>query len=209
MLFAAVFDDLWANIIAGALALALGWFWGRWRAMRIWKSKEFKDRAVLALNTLQTEEGKTKLSLRTLFEKDLRDVLQNDSMVRIVENAIEKVTPENPLVPIDKEDSWYVLNAILNKIAEQFATGILRRDMSMPIQSKRYVFCITFEKEGGIRMQKTRIMMLQKEHLVNFPEAGEILLESEKHSTRIQTLRIMKQEMQKNPHLFMDIELYQ
>lgn len=201
--------DIWGNLIAGLVILAVGWFWSRWHTMRTWQTKQFKDRVVLSLNTLQQKNEKNFLTLRTLFEKDLYDVLQNRSMVSIVEHTIEEVTPENPLLRISKEDSWYVLNAVLNKIAEQFAVGTIRRDMGCDIQSKRYLFCLTFEREGGLRMQKLRIMLMQKEHLLNFPETGEILLESEKHSTRIQTLRILKQEYAHSPHLFMELELYQ
>ncbi len=209
MLLAGFFEGIGDNIIAGLLILVVGWFWGRWRAMLTWQSKAFKDRVVLALNTLQNENGKLKLTLRTLFEKDLRDVFQNESMVRIIENAIEKTTSENPLLPIDKKDSWYLLNAILNKIAEHFSSGILRRDMGLPVQSKRYTFCITYKKEASVRMQKIRIIIMQKEQFLNFPETGEISLESDRHALRIETLRILKREMEKTPHLFMDIELYQ
>jgi len=204
-----LFDNVWGNIAAALVLLALGWFWSHWHTLRVWQSKKFKDRMVLSLNTIQKIDGKYKLTLRTLFEKDVFEALQNRSMVRIVENAIDDVTPENPLIKIAKEDTWYVLNAILNKIAEQFSTGILRRDMGLDVTTKKYVFCLTFEKEGGLRMQKIRVMLIQKEALLEFPESGEILLESEKHSTRIQTLRILKQEYQKDPSLFMEMELYQ
>jgi len=209
MMSFAFLTGLWDNILAGVMILLIGWFWGRWRTMRIWKSKQFKDRVVLSLNTLQKQGEKYALTLRTLFEKDLFDVLQNHSMVKIVQNAIEETTAQNPILKLPKEDAWYVLNAVLNKIAEQSAEGILRRDMGMNVVTQRYIFCLTFEKEGGLRMQKVRIMMMQKEHLVNFPDAGEILLESSKHSTRIQTLRILKEEFKTNPHLFMEIEIYQ
>ncbi len=207
--FISLLDNVWGNIAAALVLLALGWFWSRWHTLRMWQTKQFKDRMVLSLNTVQKVDGKYKLTLRTLFEKDVYEVLQNRSMVRIVEHAIDQVTPENPLLKIDKENTWYVLNAILNKIAEQFDDGILRRDMGLDVTTKRYVFCLTFEKEGGLRMQKIRVMLIQKESLLEFPESGEILLESEKHSTRIQTLRLLKQEYNKDPSLFMELELYQ
>lgn len=205
----AYFNGLWDNVLGAVIILAVGWLWGRWRTLRTWKKKEFKNRVVLALNTLTKEGSQYKLSLRTIFEKDILDVLQNVSMVEAVNDAISKKDPCNPMIPLPKDCSWYILNAILNRIAEQFAAGTIRRDMGLSVKSTWYTFCLTFETEGELRMHKIRIMLIQKDLLTNFPEASDILLESDRHSTRVQTLRTLKQEMDLNPHLFMNLELYQ
>ena len=200
---------LWEEIIAGTIILIIGWSWGRWRASRAWQQKRFKNRVVLALNSLGQEGDKPHLRLRTLFERDICSVLQNTSMVDILNKAIDKVTPEEPLLHFEADNAWYLLNAVLNQIAEQFATGALRQDMGMTVQKQWYTFCYTFETEGSIRMHKIRVMLIKKEDLHNFPESGDIALESKKHTTRVKTLRYLKQQRQKFPHLFMDIELCQ
>ncbi|NUM36179.1 MAG: hypothetical protein HUU50_16680 [Candidatus Brocadiae bacterium] len=201
--------NVWQELLAALLILSFGWFWGKWRAIVVWKKKEFKNRILIALNTVFKEGSQYRLSLRTLFEKDLYDVLQDERMVRLVEKAIDEATEENPILKFQKEDSWYILNSVLNKIAEQFATWTIRRDMGLGVNSKWYTFCMTFEKEGGVKMHKIRVMLIQKDILANFPDEGEILLESGKHTTRVKTLRLMKKELQENPHLFMHLELYQ
>ncbi len=206
--FAFLFD-VWKELFAAIVILLIGWCWGKWRAIIIWKKKEFKNRILIALNTLYKEGNQYRLSLRTLFEKDLYDVLQDERMVRLVEKAIDATPEENPVLRLEKEDSWYILNSVLNKIAEQFATWTIRRDMGLGVNSKWYTFCMTYEKEGGVKMHKIRVMLIQKDILLNFPDEGEILLESGKHTTRVKTLRIMKKELQENPHLFMNLELYQ
>jgi hypothetical protein len=200
-------QGLWEQIIAALIILTIGWMWGNWRSIVAWQKKQFRDRVLLALNCIEKQGDKTNLVLRTLFEKDINDVFQNSTVVKIVQKAIEETTENNPILRIPQEDAWYVLNAVLNRISEQFATGLLRKDMGAPVVSKWYTFCLTFEKEGGLRIQKLRIMLIEKEDFHNFPETGEVIVESEKHKGRIQTLRLLKQEIAKSPYLFMNIEL--
>jgi hypothetical protein len=201
---------LWEQILAAALILFVGWMWGRWRSILAWHKKQFRDRVLLSLNCLNKQDDKTYLKLRTLFERDIHEVFQNDNMEKIVQKAIEQTTESDPLLRLPQEDGWYVLNAVLNRISEEFASGMLRKDMGLEVVSKWYTFCLTFEKEGGLRIQKLRVMLVEKDRLAEFPENIELdhfVFESEKHKGRIQTLRFLKQELQKNPNLFMHIEL--
>lgn len=207
MIFLVLTDGIGTEIIAALLILTVGWLWGRWRSSLAWRKKEFRNRIVLALNHTEQQGDKTALKLRTLFERNIQDVFHNSTMIEVVNKAINEVNDEDPLLPLPKEDSWYVLNAILNQIAEQFARGTLAKNMGCPVTSKWYLFCLTFEKDGGIRMHKLRIMLIQKEALLNFPDSGDIELESEKHKLRIETLRKMKKEFTQRPHLFMDMEI--
>lgn len=200
-------QGVWEQIIAGVLILLAGWIWGNWRSIQAWRKKQFRDRVLLALNSLDNKGDKPILKLRTLFERDIHEVFQNNAMEKIVQEAVTKVSENDPILRLSQENSWYVLNAVLNRISEQFASGLLRRDMGMVATSKWYVFCLTFEKEGGLRIQKIRIMLMEKDTFINFPAEGEIGVESEKHTFRIHTLRLLRQEYQKNPHLFMHIEL--
>lgn len=208
MFFLIEFSQFGFEFLTAIVILTVGWTWMMWRSSTAWRKKEFKDRVLLSLNCIETtNEGKTFLRLRTLFEKDIHDVLHNNAMVGIVRRHLRKVKVGDPLVRLPKEEAWYVLNAILNKIAEQFATGTLRKDMGLPTTTKSYTFCLSFELQGAIRIQKLRIMMIEKEKLLRFPDAGPVEVESQTHLIRVETLRLMKNELAKNPHLFMHVEL--
>jgi hypothetical protein len=200
-------QGIWEQIVAGVIILLVGWMWVTLRSIQAWRKKQFRDRVLLSLNSLDKKGDKTTLKLRTLFERDIHDVFQNNQMEKLVQEAVTQVSENDPLLHLSQDQAWYVLNAVLNRISEQFASGLLKRDMGIPVTSKWYTFCLTFEKEGGVRIQKLRIMLMEKELFNNFLNAGEIGVESDKHLFRIQTLRLLRQEYDKNPHLFMNIEL--
>ena len=97
-------------------------------------------------------------------------------MVKIVKKAIKASTEDNPLLIFPEDEAWYVLNATLNQIISHFTKGTLKKDMGIPVTSQLYTFCFTFEKEGGIRMQKVRVLLIQKNLLKNFPDNHDIVL---------------------------------
>lgn len=200
-------SSLWEEIVAAAVILTIGWAIGKWKSEQNWRKKEFKNRILLSLNSIKEKEGKKHLILRTMFEDDVRQIFHSPSMVSLLMQSAKETKVGEPIVPLPKEDAWYILNAILNHISERYSNGTLKRDMGADVVTKWYTFCITFEREGEIRMQKIRIMFMEKEALENFPEDGDIQLESPKHKIRIDTLRHLKHAREKTPHLFMDIEL--
>ena len=59
------------KLLTGLFLMALGWFWGRKRALADWKKKEFLDRINLSLNSIDSGT----LKIRTLSEKRCEDVL--------------------------------------------------------------------------------------------------------------------------------------
>lgn len=216
-LFISELASVWIEIFGAICVLSIGWLWGRWRSGVAWKQKRFTNRVVLSLNSLTYQEveseGKTTkkpvLQLRTIFERDAIYVFQNEIMAEILNKCIKKVEPSDCLVHFAKEDSWYMLNAILNQICERFADGLLKKDMGMPIETRWYTFCMTYELEGSIRTHKPRVMMMEKEAFDNFPDDDpkNFVLEAETHTTRVKTLQHLKKQRQKYPHLFMDIQL--
>lgn len=217
LLFLAKLADVWVEIFAAICVLSIGWLWGRWRSGLAWKQKRFTNRVVLSLNSLTHEEveekgqkvNKPKLQLRTIFERDAIYVFQNEIMAEILNKCIKKVQPSDCLVHFDSQDSWYMLNAILNQIGERFSDGLLKKDMGMPVETRWYTFCMTYELDGSIRTHKPRVMMMEKEAFENFPDESPdgFILEAETHKTRVKTLQHLKRQKQKYPHLFMDIQL--
>ena len=133
--------------------LSVGWLWGRWKSGVAWKQKKFTKRVVLSLNTLSFEEVEEKgvkkqrpvLQLRTIFERDAIYVFQNEIMADILGKCLKEVQPSDCLVHFPEKDAWYMLNAVLNQIAERFSDGIMRKDAGLPVETRWYTFCMTYE----------------------------------------------------------------
>lgn len=201
------------KLIGPVVGILIGWLWGQWQSMQAWSKKEFTSSIVLSLNSVElytSQEEDTpvgSLKLRTLFERELRDVYPNRAMEDIVRSAGKETRPGDPILRFAKEDAWYILNSILNQISEQFAVGTMRADMGLEVDKKWYTFCVTFEHEESLQQFKPRILLIERECLQNFPETGTFELESTYHTARVETLRKLKQEYTHNPYPFMDLEI--
>ncbi|OYW12461.1 MAG: hypothetical protein B7Z55_18255 [Planctomycetales bacterium 12-60-4] len=190
------------KIITGLALMALGWFFGRRRARRDWKEQKFLDRLNISLNILH--EGS--LQIRTLSEKRCEDVFLNSVAAARVTEAAAKTTATDPLLPFPKDDYWYYLNSVLNELSEQFAVGHLRRDLKCPVQTAKYLMCLTCECEGEIRTRKVRAMVIKHDILTTLPEDPPKFGASH-HKTRWTTMLQMKAEYAKNPWRFIEVEL--
>src|SRR5688500_16552111 len=109
--------DHWAKIVLLIVGLVFGTLWVRRRARREWAHKQFFHRINVSLNTI--DDGW--LRLRTLSEKNVDDVFLNKIAVEKVLEAAGKTSEANPVLPLAKDDAWFLLNAVLNEISEQFA----------------------------------------------------------------------------------------
>jgi hypothetical protein len=216
MLFAAEVMSLLDSILkllGPVIGIFVGWFWGQWQARSAWNKKEFTSNLILSLNIVklnenpQEDEPVGSLQLRTLFEHKLEEIFANRVMTDIFLAAGKETTPTDPLMRFPKDDSWFLLNSILNKIAGHFSTGTLKAEMGQAVTKKWYTFCVTFEHDESMPQFKPRVLMIDREILQAFPETGTFQLESHHHEVRIDTLRLLKKEYKTHPHLFMDIEL--
>lgn len=201
----AVFEYLnqhWARFLTAAVALAVGWFLGRWRARAQWKKKEFLDRLNVSLNSI--EDGR--LLIRTVIEKSCEDVFLNDVAAARVVAAAKQTSESDPILPLPKDDYWYYLNQVLNEVSEKFAEGQLRRDAGLPVRRADYLLCLTCEVAGEMRTRKVRAMLVRKGLLTNLP-AVEPKYESPTHTTRWRTLRQLAAIFEKEPVKFMAVEL--
>ena len=211
-----MFADFWSDTVSKAgqsvvvlvlttiLSFTLGRWWGNWRARRQWMSKEFLGRLIVSLNSFH--DGK--LKIRTIFERSLEEVFLNPHAVAMVQAASRKTTPDNPMLPISKDDVWYLLNFVLNPVAERFVSGVVREDAGEPVKKLTYALCLTCEATGDERIRKVRAMMIRRELLVNFPYADKLPdLENPWHVDRITTLRKLSQVFHSNPEQFLNIEV--
>ena len=213
MLFALDHIEVLTKVVAGiilflcttALSFVVGRWWGRYQARRQWESKQFLGRVIVSINTFA--DGF--LKIRTIFERSLEEVFLNPIAVSKVRAASLKTTPEQPILPIDKADRWYLLNFVLNAVAERFSDGQVRYDAGQPLKAVTYLIFLTCEVLGDDRIRKVRAMMLRKELLLDFPYKESMpLLEQAWHGDRIVTLRCASELYQKEPDLFLTIEIY-
>lgn len=207
------FDEIWTHVVAtlrehavkiatGFVLMAAGWYIGRRRAMAHWKKQEFLDRLNVSLNTI---DGGT-LKIRTLSEKRCEEVFLNSVAADTVQKLARQTTANDPVLPIPLNDTWYYLNAILNDLSEQFATGLMKRDMGAPVTTAVYLVALTCENAGDMRTRKIRAMVTKKSLLTNLP-AEMPKLESPNHHTRWETLQFLATEYTRNPQRFLEVEL--
>ncbi len=195
-------QDHGSKLLAAAVFTFLGWGVGRWRARRAWQRRDFLNRLNFSLNIIQ--DGR--LFIRTLMEKSCEEVFLNQTAVERVLASAKQTTAANPFLPLAREDYWYYLNQILNDLSEKFAEGPLKRDMKLPVNTAKYLICLTSESAGEIRTRKIRAMLIRKDQLTSLPETAP-QFESPHHITRWETLQRMQSAYQKEPHLFLEMEL--
>lgn len=192
----------WPGAAFSVVCLVVGAWWGRRRARAAWAKKEFHNRINVSLNILQ--EGK--LLIRTLLETNLDEIFLNSVAVEKVTAAIPNATEAHPLLPIQQEDVWYLLNAVLNEISERFALGNIKKDLGVATKTGIYLICLTYEVAGAVRTRKVRAMVVQKDTLLNLPEQAP-QFERPQHTTRFETLQKLAAEYRRNPDQFLEMEI--
>ncbi|QJW96254.1 hypothetical protein [Frigoriglobus tundricola] len=179
------------------------WWWARRRARRQWDAKEFLDRIIVSLNLFA--DGA--LKIRTVLERSLDEIFLNKLAVAKVWAAARATTVENPVMPIAKEDRWFLLNFVLNAVAEHFVAGHIRRDAGQPVVVVKYALFLTCELVGDERIRKVRAMLVRQDVLENFPYADTMpALENPWHADRIKTLRVAAALYKTEPDNFLMLE---
>jgi hypothetical protein len=192
-------------LLTTVLSFIAGRWWGRHLAKKQWQRKQFLGRVLVSLNSFS--DGW--LKIRTIFERSLEEVFLNPVAVAKVRAASLLTTTEDPLLPIPKEDRWYLLNFVLNAVAERFSGGLMRYDAGVPLRPVTYLLFLTCEAVGDDRIRKVRAMLLRKELLEEFPYRGGMpKLEQEWHADRVVTLRRAAEAYRKEPDNFLALEIY-
>lgn len=199
--------------VLGVVGIAvLGWLWGRWQTSRAWAKKEFRTVLLVSYNDIEKLEAKegepaVALRLRTVFEQDFGSIFPHQAMRDNVLKAIEKTVEGDALLRFPKEDAWHLLNPILNRIAEMFAVEMMKASMDRGRKRRRFLFCLTYEKDPRMHQMKPRALLFDKDAFLQFPDQGEIRLESPFHTVRVEVIRKLKKDYQATPYLFLEIEL--
>lgn len=205
-------DDYTRRVIVTILVAATtstatffaGRWWGRYKASRQWHKKEFLDRVIVSLNIFA--DGF--LKIRTVMERSLDEVFLNRLAIDKVAAAAKQTTADSPIMPIAPQDRWYLLNFVLNAVAEHFVAGNIRQDAGQPVTVVKYALFLTSELVGDERIRKVRAMLIRRELLENFPYADTLpQLENPWHADRIKTLRAAAALFKKEPDNFLTLEV--
>jgi hypothetical protein len=181
----------------------VGGWWTRRRHQKEWSTKHFSDRIIVSLNNFA--DGY--LKIRTIFERSLDEVFINSVAIQKIQAAARQTTNREPMLPIDKKDRWFLLNFVLNAVAEKFVMGLVRYDAGVPARPVKYLLWLTAEAVGEDRIRKVRAMMIQKELLANLPETMP-KLEQPWHADRMVTLRAAAAAYARDPDNFLELEVY-
>lgn len=195
-------DEHWIKVVVAAAFMGAGWFFGKRRALKEWARREFLGRVNFSLNSFH--DGK--LLIRTLSEKSCEEVFLNQVASEAVVAAARQTTSADPTLPLPKDDYWYYLNSVLNELSEQFAEGLLRREMGRPVISQTYVVSLTSENDSEIRTRKVRAMVVRKSLLEQLPEEAP-QFEKPHHKIRWETLKSLSRLYKTEPHKFIEVEL--
>lgn len=191
-------------VLSTVLSFILGRWWGHYRASRQWERKDFLGRIIVSVNLLH----ENKLRIRTIMERTLEEIFPNAIAVAKVRDAAKRTTLENPLLPMAKEDCWYLLNFVLNHVAEHFTAGVVRMDAGQPVTKVSYALFLTCEQVGDERIRKVRAMLIKRDLLEAFPYPDSLPeLENPWHADRIGTLRKAAEVFKKNPEQFLTLEV--
>jgi hypothetical protein len=193
-----------AVVLSAVVSFTLGRWWGRYRARKQWEAKEFLGRIIVSLNMVK--DGR--LKIRTIFERSLEEVFLNPHAVEQVLTAAQRTTKANPILPIAKEDRWFLLNFVLNAVAERFAAGAVRQDAGEAVKAVTYALCLTSEADDELRVRKVRAMLIRRDLLVDFPYMDTMpQLENPWHDVRVLTLRKLAKAYQTDPGEFLTLEV--
>lgn len=192
----------WLEAVIGFLFMAVGVWYGRRRARKAFRKREFFHRLNISLNSIF--DGK--LAIRTISEKPAQEVFLNTAAVDKLLLAAGQTTEDDPLLPFDSDDHWFFLNSVLNEISEKFADGFIAREVDPSLPTTSYLICLTNECDGNLRTRKIRAMLIRRALLENLPEACP-QLEQPEHATRWKTLQTMAQRWKENPIQFMELQL--
>jgi len=195
---------IWQPVATVVMLWAL---WATYRKTRLmWQRRTFLTRINFSLNYV---EGRT-LKIRTLREDDLGEILLgNQHGKKVVLKAARRTTLPRPFLELPKDDAWTVLNAVLNELSEQFAQGLLVRSVKGAAAPVWFVFGLTCEKHPAVRMNKLRVMVIERSLLEKIDRLEGLVFEQRTHHVRLDTLREMR-AVQLDParrHNLMEVEL--
>jgi hypothetical protein len=192
--FWTAFRESWELLLLFATWLGIGLV--ALRRRRDWARNRFTERVNFSLNLVDADPaGGRRLLLRTLLEDSAASVWLNEYGAGLVQAAAERTTLEQPFLRIEpRRDLELVKHAVLNVLSERFSDAFVAQGLGLRVARGRFLFGVTWERYGDMRMQKLRVLLIRAELLDELFAAGgepELRLSAESHRHRIATLREM------------------
>lgn len=191
--------------LGGLLAYVVSWFEFRQRA--------FFDQVVIGVNVLEPNRaGRWTLTLRTLREDNIGDMLDNPVLERLVEKAAKRCTKAKPVLILKKRaDHQLLMTKIQNVISSFFARDYLLMMVGHPSFRIWVDFVVTCEQYGGLKATKIRVLVFFKTDLRRFlhkPFLDLIDVEEDSHKDRLRTLEhIAHLNLKENSYAYGSVEI--
>lgn len=133
---------------------------------------------------------------------------QNVYGERVLIKAARKANKDNPILPIPENDKWIVTNKIRGMLSAITSDGFIARELGLPTVSAEFVAALACEKRGfGLR--RITVVLIRKDVLTDtstFEENG-WEFDSDHHSERFGTLRLLQKMYTKKSDDFITLEL--
>jgi len=183
------------GLIGSFVITPIGFLW----AIYHYKIRRFADQITYSANFFKPDdEGFMKLRIRTPAILPNDDVLPGNILFRYkLRQAIRACTMKDPFIRMSRNDMDVLQPAIINGISSVFSEGIMAQLFGMPVEVRKLRMAITFEKDGGIKSQKIRVLLVSDEDLgrVSDPEFREgVTFERSNHTYRLYTLAEMARQ---------------
>lgn len=182
--------------VVGFLVSLLFPLFGAYLVLHRYLIKRFSDQITYSGNQLvQEEDGSITLALRNPLMLPKSDILPLNWMFNVrLAIAIWHCSPKDPFIRMSQRDMDVLQPSIINAYSALFADRITSRLFGEGEVEKELLMAVTFEKDGSLRNQKIRVMIISKETLVHFsdPDFVDTLnYERSHHRYRTHTLRKM------------------
>lgn len=102
-----------------------------------------------------------------------------------------EVVRQDAFLELAPDDTFLVLNAILNELSQSFAAGALAKSMGLPVHSQWYVFGITCEWDDEVKNRKIRVMIIAEDLLESLDRLPPLEYQHPWHRVRHATLLTM------------------
>lgn len=166
--------------------------------LAVWhyKIRRFSDQITYSANFFEPDsQGNMKLRIRTPAILPKEDILPNNLLFRYkLRQAIRRCTVDDPFIRMSAEDMDVFQPSIINGISAVFSEGIMAQLFQMKVQSQRLQIAITFEKDGGLKSQKIRVILIRDEDLRRIQDSKfheSVNFERSNHAYRLSTLAKM------------------
>lgn len=160
----------------------------------VWRRAVFEDCINISLNTV-SDEGV--LCIETVYDGPMKKIIPSAYARRLVEKAKKKTTCFDEFLHFaNKDDDWIVHNYIRNAISTIHGAKILAACSAGNKAKEHFVFAATFERDTPVRLQKVRVLLVQKSVLAEgLLLPTRVITDVPEHRSRIDSLAVMHQKL--------------